>query len=337
MPKVTIGVTTYNRPEYLRRCIRSILNQKYQNFEIVIGNDYVPVPVTFETLGIPPDHRIRILNYEVNIGAYNNNYSLIRKAEGDYFTWLADDDLMHPLFLQKAYDALAATEALAFFSSYSEMVIEEEDFLAASHDDGELTVYDCRDFISDYASRRIRAVGCYGIFKKQVLEAIYSAPKFGTGLAVYVDTFIPLIVASLGGIAYWNKDLVYLRTHSGSQSASSSALEEYSSAQVDFMKELQRVFEGSASNEDLEKWTCSFLWWFVQDSWHVVVRGTKSNVVRIRQFLSYYRKTVKGNVPKRCEFTFKTDVAALVGRDVIRQVGSNLLSRVRRKSAVISS
>jgi len=156
-------------------------------------------------------------------------------------------------------------------------------------------------------------------------------------LAVYVDTFIPVIVSAMGRIAYWNRDVVYLRTHPGSQSARSSAVEGYPSAQVDFLNELQGVFEGSARNEDLEKWTCSFLWWFVQDSWHVVVRGTKSNVDRIRQFLSYYRKTVQGNVPKRCDYSFRADVAALVGRDVIRQVGSNLLSRVRRKSAVISA
>jgi len=46
------------------------------------------------------------------------------------------------------------------------MVVEEEDFLTASHNDGVRPVYDSRNFISDYASRKIRVVGSYGVFKR---------------------------------------------------------------------------------------------------------------------------------------------------------------------------
>ena len=41
MQKISIGVTTYNRNRLLKRAVKSILNQSYQNYEILIGNDFV--------------------------------------------------------------------------------------------------------------------------------------------------------------------------------------------------------------------------------------------------------------------------------------------------------
>ena len=67
MPNVTIGVITYNRPEMLREAVISIINQTYDNFELFIGNDYIETPVTFDTLGIDGDPRVKILNNKLFI------------------------------------------------------------------------------------------------------------------------------------------------------------------------------------------------------------------------------------------------------------------------------
>ena len=59
-PVVTIGITSYNRPDLLREAVLSIINQTYINFELLIGNDYIKTPVTFNMLGIDPDPRVKI-------------------------------------------------------------------------------------------------------------------------------------------------------------------------------------------------------------------------------------------------------------------------------------
>ena len=71
-PTVTIGIVTYNRPDLLREAVLSILNQTYGNFELLIGNDYIKTPVTFDTLGINPNPRVKILNYSSNLGEIDN-------------------------------------------------------------------------------------------------------------------------------------------------------------------------------------------------------------------------------------------------------------------------
>ena len=52
MPNEHIGITTYNRPEMLREAVISIINQTYDNFELLIGNDYIETTVTFDKLEI---------------------------------------------------------------------------------------------------------------------------------------------------------------------------------------------------------------------------------------------------------------------------------------------
>ena len=39
MRKVTLIVPVYNSEDYIGRCLDSILNQTYQNFEILVVND----------------------------------------------------------------------------------------------------------------------------------------------------------------------------------------------------------------------------------------------------------------------------------------------------------
>ncbi|UKI41827.1 MAG: glycosyltransferase family 2 protein [Candidatus Melainabacteria bacterium] len=38
-PKVTVVMSSYNRKDYIKEAIESILNQTYQNFEFIIIDD----------------------------------------------------------------------------------------------------------------------------------------------------------------------------------------------------------------------------------------------------------------------------------------------------------
>ena len=60
--KITIGMTTYNRPEFLRQAVQSVLQQSYKNFELIISNDFIERAVILEDLGIEDDSRIKIIN-----------------------------------------------------------------------------------------------------------------------------------------------------------------------------------------------------------------------------------------------------------------------------------
>ncbi len=325
MPRITVGITAYNRPEMLRECVASILGQSYQYFDILIGNDYVDGPVTFASLGIPVDPRIRIVNHPQNIGAYNNNYFLLREASGDWFTWLADDDLMHPDFLQIAYEVLSENDVNSVFSNYvaaPDPVGLFPKAIVRRHPE----IFDGHEFIDRYTSRRLKVVGSYGVFRREILPDIGGVHRFGTGLAVYVDTFIPIVAASLGRVAYVDLDLVFLRTHAGSASATSNDLDAYLTAQRDYLAEFDKRCRRLAGGS-FDQWANDTLIWFATDVWAVICRGRLTALPRLWTFFRYVADILKRHIPQRFATPFLSLVTKLVLVDTLKQSARRVLRR----------
>lgn len=328
LPLITIGVTTYDRPELLKECIGSILAQTYQNVEIIIGNDFVQSPVSFESLSIDPDKRIHIINHPENIGAYKNNHFLLAAANGDWFTWLADDDLMHPDFLEIAYGVFSVNAVNAVFTNYVAAVSPAGVFPKPVQSQP-ARLLRSPEFVDEYTSRAIRTVGSYGVFRRDLFEQIDCVKRFGVGLPVYGDTFIPILAASLGAVAYVDLDLVFLRTHAGSRSASSARLEDYSSAQRDFMSEFETRCRGFLTRQAHQRQVRNMVKWFAADSWAVICRGNPGVVQRIATF---FRLSMNTLLPMACggdRLALATYMSRIVLGDSVRYFASSLLRRLR--------
>jgi glycosyltransferase involved in cell wall biosynthesis len=89
---VSIIVLTYNRFELLKKTLKSILNQTYKDFEIIIVNDGssddTPHIKSYIT-----DERIRLFNLEKqNNLAKLRNYG-VKQSKGKYIGFCDDDDL----------------------------------------------------------------------------------------------------------------------------------------------------------------------------------------------------------------------------------------------------
>jgi len=67
MPKVSAIIPTHNRAEFLRSAITSVLNQTFQNFEIVIVDD-ASKDHTREVIANFNDTRIRVVYNQVSKG-----------------------------------------------------------------------------------------------------------------------------------------------------------------------------------------------------------------------------------------------------------------------------
>ena len=88
---VSVGLATYNRSDLLDNAIRSVLNQSYKFFEIIISNNNSSDD-TKAVLSKYDDERIKIYNQNKNIGVVNNWNFCLKKSKGDYFIMLSDDD-----------------------------------------------------------------------------------------------------------------------------------------------------------------------------------------------------------------------------------------------------
>ena len=89
--KVSILVPTYNRRNLLGRTIRSLVEQSYENIEILVVNDAgEDVSDILNSFG---DNRIKYFSNDKNIGLAGSRNVGLKNSTGDYICLLDDDDI----------------------------------------------------------------------------------------------------------------------------------------------------------------------------------------------------------------------------------------------------
>ncbi len=94
-PLVSVGMTTYNQPETLKKALDCIVNQTYKNLEIIVSEDCSPSEETQKIIEqyAKQDDRIRVFHQKVNLGPSPNIAFVLTQATGEYFMWADDDDV----------------------------------------------------------------------------------------------------------------------------------------------------------------------------------------------------------------------------------------------------
>jgi glycosyltransferase involved in cell wall biosynthesis len=123
-PLISVLVPAYNVADYIADCLDSILNQTYNNIEIVIVND----GSTDSTLDIcrsyeKKDQRVKVFS-QINQGLAETRNVLIRYATGDYVTFVDSDDNVAQNYVESLFlwmvDAQADISICARYLSYSD-------------------------------------------------------------------------------------------------------------------------------------------------------------------------------------------------------------------------
>jgi len=105
MPKVSVVILTFNRAKFLAQAIRSVLDQTYQDFEIIVVDD-CSTDGTKQTVRNFFDKRIKYLRHEFNKGEGAGRNDGIRIATGEYIAFLDDDDEWLPEKLRLQVECL---------------------------------------------------------------------------------------------------------------------------------------------------------------------------------------------------------------------------------------
>ncbi|QKJ66854.1 glycosyltransferase family 2 protein [Deefgea piscis] len=95
---ISIVVPLFNKSDYILATLKSILNQTYSNFEVLIVDDGSKDDGATKVKQIQ-DARIQLIQVP-NGGVARARNIGIEKASGDLVCFLDADDLFHPLFLQ---------------------------------------------------------------------------------------------------------------------------------------------------------------------------------------------------------------------------------------------
>lgn len=91
-PTISVIMPTYNRADYLKGSVQSVLDQTFNNFEIIIINNY-STDDTLEVINAFNDDRIKVINFKNDgIIAKSRNQGIMQSI-GKYIAFLDDDDL----------------------------------------------------------------------------------------------------------------------------------------------------------------------------------------------------------------------------------------------------
>lgn len=106
MPAISIIVPVYNAEKYLNRCVKSIINQTFSDFELILVDDGSP-----DNSGIlcdewsKKDARIKVI-HQKNAGAGAARNAGIKNATGRYIGFVDSDNWIELNMYQTLYDAI---------------------------------------------------------------------------------------------------------------------------------------------------------------------------------------------------------------------------------------
>jgi glycosyltransferase involved in cell wall biosynthesis len=240
-PFLTIGVPTFNRHELLRETLNSIITQGFTDFEVIVGNDYTAELLTGEMIGIS-DPRIRFVNHPENLQEVGNMNALLDMATGRYFTWIFDDDLYEPDFLQTAHDCLAETGFPPVIFSSFRTIIGDEEFRPQKIQHKPMSEFTGREFLRWYSAFRPKLYPTYGLFDTVALKRLGGFDELSKmTYGMYSEHLLLVKSALLDRVVFIDAPFYIYRQHIGSWSESNTELEKYVAAGKELIRRSNEV------------------------------------------------------------------------------------------------
>jgi glycosyltransferase involved in cell wall biosynthesis len=265
-PRISIALPVFNGERYLAQAIRSILEQTYRDFELIVSDNAstdgtAEICRSFEA----GDRRIRYIRQPRNIGAspnFNISYAL---ASGEYFKWAAHDDYMEPEYLAKCVEALDADPDAVLCQSLVRL-IDDQDRLIEIHRPIEPAA--ARSRPSERFAARMRNPRCldiWGLIRTKVLR-----DSVLIGSYVGMDRALLLELALRGRFLLIDEPLFTNRDHPERATRVT---------RTQSRKDLATLYDSANAGQ-----TVLSTWLYYKDTVNIILRNLKEPAERLRCF-----------------------------------------------------
>ncbi len=181
MKKVSVIVPVYKVERYIESTVQSVLNQTYQNFELLIVDDGSP-DHSSEICQQFSDPRI-VLIRQSNRGLAGARNTGVRRAQGAYVAFLDGDDIWLPNKLEKHVHHLESSPYVGLSFSRSEF-IDESGNRSGTYTKPKLTEITPPDLLRDNPIGN----GSAAVVRREVLDEIaFQDNLFGSEEVSYFD------------------------------------------------------------------------------------------------------------------------------------------------------
>lgn len=236
MVKYSFIVPVYNVEKYLEKCLDSLVNQTYKDFEIIVINDG------------SKDNSEKILDF------YKNKYSFIRvikqknqglsvarnngvkKAKGEYIIFVDSDDYVDKNMLEVIDSNIETLDILRF-----QMILEDEhEKIIDVYEEKAFKKCSGREALKHITKYHYVEPACCYVFNKK----FYTVNKFSFKPGVYHEDFglIPYVISKAKNVAAISTPLYHYIQRSGSIMNNS-----------DYNKTIKKVYDMFEQYKDIKK------------------------------------------------------------------------------------
>ena len=211
MEKISVIVPVYKVEPYLDRCVQSIVDQTYENLEIILVDDGSPdnCPAMCDAWA-KKDPRIRVI-HKPNGGLSDARNAGMAAATGDYLAFVDSDDQVSVHYLEFLYRAIE--EQHADLSACDLQLVYED-----RENTIEPPIYQAEAYASEQALETLihgtgfRAVAWNKLYRRSLLEG----EAFAVGRCNEDEFFTYRILAKTEHLAYVDAKLYYYLQRAGS-------------------------------------------------------------------------------------------------------------------------
>lgn len=208
--KIKVLLSAYNGARYIEEQIESILNQSYEEVELIVRDDG-STDGTVEILKVYEEKGLIRLETGKNVGFVDSFFWLIEHAgEGDYYFFSDQDDVWFPNKIEMALEKLAnvdSSKPVLYFSNYD---FYDGDMNFISHHQAKGNKLSFRNSIVDCVP-----LGFNSCFNKKAYElTIANMPKHSQGH----DWWMYMLCSGLGQVIYDDRATVKYRRHNANVS-----------------------------------------------------------------------------------------------------------------------
>ncbi len=224
-PWVSFCMSTYKRPDFLRTQIGSLLQQTFNDFEIVIS-DNDPEGSGREAISQFNDKRIDYQVNPENLGMVKSFNKSLSRARGEFVVMITDDDpvyhdmleTLHKLYLKyPGYGVYHGGCELLCYTPFTATVLRAKvginSCLSSELDYNEEKVYSAEEFPYIFFRNKLGSLLLWsvGIVRRDILLETGGMPDYGTEF--FTDQAYSVVNCSYAGVVYVNRALGHQAIH----------------------------------------------------------------------------------------------------------------------------
>ncbi len=220
-PIFTIAIPTFNRAEWLGRCVSSALAQTHNSFEVLVS-DNASDDATPQVLAEFSDSRLITIRQPRNIGPIANWNACVEHARGEFIVMLSDDDYLAPHFLSRCDELVAdPTKTVRVIAALGDVVNPGTGWMNPARQSRELGTGIQRgtDVLSELLLDAISPQMCTVAIRTELLRDIGGFPE-GWHHAGDLVAWVPLLLD--GDVGFVNEACGTYSTHANTQTAGMS-------------------------------------------------------------------------------------------------------------------